>query len=607
MYLNKLREILVGKQFLNDNVRHYIPSLWINSSSNQTEIPVNFPQFLVNKIDEILFISKNSVKTHKKIRIYNTLIRLTTAFDHCKVGRYKLNNLFFKNDGTFVKTIALLPYLKELGITHLYFLPVTQIGIDGRKGQLGSPYSIKNHMQIEESLSEHLIEISVDEQFKALIEACHLLDIKVVLEFALRTASKDSDLILEHPDWFYWIASSNATSSFKPPKFSEEELKIIKHKVENKDFEGLIPPNQKYTNIFCETPEKVFKQGNKIFGMTKDNHLCEIPGAFADWPPDDKQPLWSDVTYLKLHTHPNFNYIAYNTVRMYDSQLENERYINKELWNYLANIIPHYIKEFNIDGVMIDMGHALPRKLLQHIVHNAKKAKPDLLLIEENFVISNESIDRGFDIVVGYLPFDLTSIDKTAKLIKELEDPNLKIKYFGTAETHNTPRAYWRTKTKNYSIFAYLLSNLLSNSVPFIHNGFELLEQIPVNTGLDFSEKDLTEFSTLPLFDYSELSWLNKDGNIVNEIRKINNLIDSHNFIISNVSIIEECILKIDILQNAQKAMLLVNYSPNCFKLKLNAIDVGQIDELLNFDVELTDKEMIFKSYFAFIFGFVNQ
>lgn len=606
MFLKKLRELLIEKQSECNNIKYSLPSVWINSNSKFDTISMNFAQFLVNKIDEIFFISKNLNSPPKKIRIYNSFIRLTTAYNYI----YKQYNIpdhcYFKNCGTFVKTIALLPYLRELGITHLYILPITQIGLDGRKGKLGSPYSTKNHMKIDENLAEDIIEMSVEEQFKALIEACHLLDIKVVTEFVLRTSSKDNDLILEHPDWFYWIKSNSDFTEFKPPKFSESELVTIIHKIESKDFDDLIPPSENYINNFCTTPTQIFKKGEKIYGLTNDNQLCEIPGAFADWPPDDKQPLWSDVTYFKLHNHPNFNYIAYNTVRMYDSKLRDERYINKDLWDYLINIIPYFVEEFDIDGVMIDMGHALPNELLQKIIQKARLTKPNLFLIEENFVISNESISKGFNALVGYLAFDLINLDKTVKLINELENSNLKIKYLGTAETHNTPRAYWRTKSKNYSIFSYLISNLLSNSIPFIHNGFELLEQTLVNTGLDFSEEALLEFPNLPLFDYSELSWLNSNGNIIQEIQAINRLVDTSNFIITKAEKIDRDILKVELKQGKQNCFLLVNYSKIPVRLEMSKLNKKVINELLNFDTKMSNKEIIFESYFAFIFAVVD-
>ena len=48
-------------------------------------------------------------------------------------------------------------------------------------------------------------ELSVEDEFKALVEACHCQDIKVIIDLIPRTNSVNSDLIAEHPDWFYWI------------------------------------------------------------------------------------------------------------------------------------------------------------------------------------------------------------------------------------------------------------------------------------------------------------------------------------------------------------------------------------------------------------------
>ncbi len=601
--LIKLRDILVEKQYQLENVKHYIPSTWIDHNNNSEIIPVNFPQFLVNKIDEVIQLSTNQKSDkQQKIRIYNSLVRLTTAFNH-KQNTFSLakNNIYFKDEGTFVKTIALLPYLKRLEITHLYLLPITEIGLDGKKGKLGSPYSIKNHKKIDANLSEPLLEMSVEEQFKALVEACHLVGIDVILEMVFRTSSKDNDLILEHPDWFYWIKSNKLENTFKPPKFEEKELMKIKDKVESGDYENLIAPKNDYIDKFTNPPLKIWREDNKIYGLNEESILCEIPGAFADWPPDDTQPLWSDVTYLKLHNHPQFNYIAYNTIRMYDAELFKEEYRNKELWDYLSSIIPYYVEEFDIDGVMIDMGHALPKELLALIIEKAKKSKDNLLFLEENFVISNSSIEKGFEVVVGYLPFDLHNLDKTINLINELNNPQLKIKYFGTPETHNTPRAYWRTNSTNFSIFSYLLSNLMNNSVPFIHNGFELLERIPVNTGLGFEVSDISQFPMLPLFDYAELSWLNKEGNIINEIIQINKLINSNEFVIDKATKSDDDLLKISIKYNSNRAVLIVNYSNDIKRIKSAIEENRQKTIILKSDVQIDSSEVVFNSIFAFI------
>ena len=59
-------------------------------------------------------------------------------------------------------------------------------------------------------------ELSVEDEFKALVEACHCQDIKVIIDIIPRTNSVNSDLIAEHPDWFYWI-DVNQLSTYVPP------------------------------------------------------------------------------------------------------------------------------------------------------------------------------------------------------------------------------------------------------------------------------------------------------------------------------------------------------------------------------------------------------
>ena len=134
-------------------------------------------------------------------------IRYTCAYDHdrnLEVNKDPLPN-GLRETGTFLKAIALLPYLKSLGVDIIYLLPVTKIGIDGKKGDLGSPYAVKNPYELDENLTEPFLDIPIQDQFKAFIEAAHSLNIKVVTELVLRTASIDSDLAIDHPEWFYWI------------------------------------------------------------------------------------------------------------------------------------------------------------------------------------------------------------------------------------------------------------------------------------------------------------------------------------------------------------------------------------------------------------------
>ena len=146
----------------------------------------------------------------------------------------------------------------------------------------------------------------------------------------------------------------------------------------------------------------------------------KIGPAFSDWPPDDNQPPWTDITYFKLYDHPKFNYISYNTIRMYDEELKQEENEQKELWDYIKNILPYWIDKFNIDGAMIDMGHALPDKLMDEIISDAREKKQDFIFWEENFKIENKSQEKGYNAALGYLIFEFSNAAKYRELIHKI-------------------------------------------------------------------------------------------------------------------------------------------------------------------------------------------
>src|SRR5690606_17177834 len=132
--------------------------------------------------------------------------------------------------------------------------------------------------------------------------------------------------------------------------------------------------------------------------------------------------------------------IAYNTIRMYDTRLATVDNENRGLWNTIINVIPHYQKNFGVDGVMIDMGHALPKRLKQSIVERARKVNPDFAFWEENFAISARSRQEGYNATVGYLWSDEHLPYKLLEFLKMLEGQDVPVPFFATPETHNTPR-----------------------------------------------------------------------------------------------------------------------------------------------------------------------
>ena len=527
--LEQLEQNLKQLKKKNSLKRYYhIPSLWLNTNMDieAQRIGVNPFEFFLNRIAEIRCLS-GSAKIEmpdsgwsKQSVVYNMLVRYSSAFDHDNNGRIDIGvrENGFRETGTFLKSIAMLPYIHSLGVNTVYFLPITSIGVDGRKGTLGSPYAIKNPYKLDENLDEPVLGLDLNTQLAAFVEAAHLLGMKVIIEFVFRTSSIDSDLALDHPEWFYWIHSnvkyrspgSMNEKKYGPPIFTEKELVDIKKKIKNEDFQDLLPPHKVHRLLFSETPVKVARVGKKIRGLTLNRSESKVPSAFCDWPPDDPQPLWSDVTYLKLYEHKEFNYIAYNTVRMYDQRLKRSKNVVQPLWENICNIIPHYQKNFGIDGVMIDMGHALPSKLRAEIVNRAKQNNKDFVFWEENFSLLQKSVDEGYSAVVGYLWADQHKPEKLHEILQLLAREGSPIPFFITPETHNTHRAAQRPGNTRFSKFCWAMNCFLPG-VLFVHSGYELGDENPANTGLGFDADELIQYPAekLPLFSDAALNWEN--------------------------------------------------------------------------------------------------
>ncbi len=161
--------------------------------------------------------------------LYAIHIRNFSAFDHDMdgfLGNSKsdstLNKEGIRETGTFLKTLSLLPYIKSLGFNTILIAPISPACEICKKGEFGSPYAVKNPFQIDKGYHDTLLdEYSVDMEFKALIQACHILEIRVIMDFQLTAASVDSDFNKEHPDWFYF---NNNINSYHQLQDNEQSL-----------------------------------------------------------------------------------------------------------------------------------------------------------------------------------------------------------------------------------------------------------------------------------------------------------------------------------------------------------------------------------------------
>ena len=99
-------------------------------------------------------------------------------------------------EGTFAAAEQCLPFLKELGVDIIWLMPIHPIGVDGRKGTLGSYYSIVDYKAINP-------EFGTLEDFKSFLDKAHELGFKVVTDWVANHTSRDAKWWQEgKKDWY---------------------------------------------------------------------------------------------------------------------------------------------------------------------------------------------------------------------------------------------------------------------------------------------------------------------------------------------------------------------------------------------------------------------
>jgi glycosidase len=157
-------------------------------------------------------------------------------------------------------------------------------------------------------------------------------------------------------------------------------------------------------------------------------------------------------------------------------------------------------------GAMIDMGHSLPAELLSNIIEKARDIKADFIFFEENFELTHQSKQKGFDAAIGPLFLIENDFSELKKFLRKIVNNEIPIPFFSTSENHNTPRTYSLFNNENFSRMILVLNSLLPGLL-FIHSGFELFEDKPINTGLNFTKSEIKKYSDeeLALFQFPRL------------------------------------------------------------------------------------------------------
>lgn len=108
---------------------------------------------------------------------------------------YEVNIRQYTPEGTINAFAAHLPRLKDLGVDILWLMPIYPIGVDKRKGTMGSPYSTKNYKEVNPDFG------TIDD-LRNLISQAHKMGMHVLLDWVANHSAFDNVWALEHPEWY---------------------------------------------------------------------------------------------------------------------------------------------------------------------------------------------------------------------------------------------------------------------------------------------------------------------------------------------------------------------------------------------------------------------
>jgi glycosidase len=147
----------------------------------------------------------------------------------------------FSAAGNLDGVTAGLDQLKDLGVTILWTMPIHPIGEKLRKGELGSPYSVRDYYAVDPHYG-------TVEDFKRLVAEAHKRKMKVIMDLVVNHTSWDS-VLMAHPEYYKQDAKGKvippdpawtdvAGLNYGNAQLREYMITMMKHWVQTCDVDG---------------------------------------------------------------------------------------------------------------------------------------------------------------------------------------------------------------------------------------------------------------------------------------------------------------------------------------------------------------------------------
>jgi glycosidase len=114
---------------------------------------------------------------------------------------YEVNPRTFSATGDFRGVEQRLDYLRDLGVTIMWLMPIHPVGQMEKKGSVGSAYAVQDYYGINPSYGTR-------DDLKRLVAAAHQRGLKVIIDIVANHTAWDS-VLMKHPEFYKKDAQGN--------------------------------------------------------------------------------------------------------------------------------------------------------------------------------------------------------------------------------------------------------------------------------------------------------------------------------------------------------------------------------------------------------------
>lgn len=123
---------------------------------------------------------------------------------------YEVNLRQYTKEGTIMAFEKALPGLKDMGVEILWFMPITPIGLEGRKmteKDMGSYYAVKDYKAFNPDYGTMA-------DWKSFVKHAHEMGFKVITDWVANHSSPDNAWIKTHPQFYAKDSVGNLIAPF---------------------------------------------------------------------------------------------------------------------------------------------------------------------------------------------------------------------------------------------------------------------------------------------------------------------------------------------------------------------------------------------------------